>query len=140
MASLVKFQQFSENLCKGVHNLSTDTLTVALCNAANAPDAAADAILGDLTVIAYTNLSTRVVTTTSCEQTGGTTKLILADLVLTASGDVAAFRYVVLYDETPGAPVDPLIGYYDYTSEVTLHNGDTFTIDWDQTNGAIQIA
>lgn len=140
MASLTKFEQFSEDLAKGVHNLSSNQLVVALSNAANPPSASLDAVLGDFTQIAYTNLSSRNVTTTSCEQTSGTTKLILQDLVLTASGDVAAFRYVILYNDTPAGPVDPLIGFYDYTSEVTLHNGDTFTVDWDQVNGAIQIA
>ncbi len=139
MASFTKFQQFSEDLAKGVHNLSTGALTIALCNAANAP-VATNSILGNLTTIAYTNLSARVPTLTSCEHTTGTTKLILEDLVLTASGTVAGFRYVVLYNDTPTSPADPLIGFYDYGSDLVLLNGETFTINFDQGAGVLTIA
>tara|TARA_E500000318_G_scaffold13401_1_gene12562 strand:+ start:320 stop:544 length:225 start_codon:yes stop_codon:yes gene_type:complete len=62
-------------------------------------------------------------------QTGGTYTLDAADLVLTASGTVATFRYVVLYNDT--ATNDELIGYYDYGSNVDLLNGETFTITFD---------
>lgn len=140
MASFNKFNQFPEDLAKGVHNLATGTITVALCAAANAP-IASNSVLANLTQIAYTNLSTRVVTTTSCVQTSGTLKLILVDLVLTASGgSVAPFRYVVLYNDTPTSPADPLIGYYDYGSDLTLANGETLTIDFDGAGGVLTLA
>ena len=140
MANFNKLEQLVEDLAKKVHNLSSDQLAVALLAAANAPDAAADAVLGDVTPISYTNLSSRNVTTTSCEQASGTLKLVLADLVLTASGAVGPFRYVVLYNDTPTSPADPLIGWWDYGSEVTLANGETFTVDFDPTNGALQLS
>ncbi len=130
MATFTKFQPFVEKLAEGVMNLGTDQLVVALCNAANAP-LAADGVLADETAIAYTNLSTRNVTTSSSSQTSGTYSLVCADLVLTASGDVAPFRYVVLYDDT--ATDDPLIGFYDYGSDLTLHNGETFTVNFGAT-------
>lgn len=117
--------------------MGSDQLVVALCNAANAP-VAANSVLADLTQIAYTNLSSRNVTTSSSSQTAGTYKLVCADLVLTASGAVAAFRYVVLYNDT--ATNDELVGFYDYGSEVTLASGETFTIDFDGTNGVLTIA
>lgn len=139
MAVFNKFNQFVEDLAKGVHNLATGTLTVALCATANAP-VAANETLSALTQISYTNLSSRVCSTTSCEQTSGTVKLLIADLVLTASGTVAAFQYVVLYNDTPTSPADPLIGWYDYGAAVTLLNGETFTIDFDGTNGVLTIA
>lgn len=139
MATFNKFNQFTEDLAKGVHNLSTGALTVALCAAANAP-VATNSTLANLTQISYTNLSSRVITTSSCAQTSGTLKLVLADLVLTASGAVATFRYVVLYNDTPASPADPLIGWYDYGSDVTLANAETFTIDFDGTNGVLQLA
>jgi hypothetical protein len=46
----------------------------------------------------------------------------------------------VLYNDTQTSPAKPLIGYWDYGSAVTMANGDTFTIDLDQTNGILQIA
>jgi hypothetical protein len=60
--------------------------------------------------------------------------------VLTASGAVATFRYVDIYNDTPSSPLDPLIGWYDYGADVTLANGETFTIDFDQSLGFIQLA
>lgn len=132
MASFNKFNQFVEDLAKGVHNFTSDTtctVTVALCAAANAP-VAGNSVLADLTQVSYTNLSSRVVTGITAEQTSGTVHFTATDLVLTASGAVATFRYVVLYNDDPTSPADPLIGWYDYGSDVTLANGETFTIDF----------
>jgi len=138
MAAFNKFNQFVEDIAKGVHNLATGALTIALTATANAP-VATNSILGNLTQIAYTNLSSRLCTTTSCTQTSGVLKLLIVDLVLTASGAVAAFQYVVLYNDTPTSPADPLIGWYDYGSALTLASGETFTIDFDGTNGVLTI-
>ena len=132
MASFNKFQQFVEDLAKGVHNFTSDstcTVTVALTTNANAP-VATNSVLADLTQISYTNLSSRVVTGITAEHTTGTMNLTANDLVLTASGAVATFRWVVLYNDDPTSPADPLIGYYDYGSDVTLASGETFTIDF----------
>lgn len=139
MATYNKFQAFVEHEAEKVHNLGTDALTVALCAAVNAP-VATNSVLADLTQISYTNLSARVLTISSSAQTSGTYKLVIADLVLTASGgSVAPFRYVIIYNDTPTSPADPLIGYYDYTSDLTLANGETLTLDFDATNGFIQV-
>jgi len=128
MATYTKFQAFVDNLAEGAFTFSTDTLQVALSNAANPPSAASDAVLADFTQIAYTNLSSQVITTISSTQTGGTYSLVLTDLILTASGAVAAFQYVTIFDQT--AANDELIAFFDYGSEVTLASGETFTIDF----------
>ena len=132
MATYNKFQQFVENLAKGVHDFTSDatcTVTVGLTTNANAP-VATNAVLADITEIAYTNLSSRVVTGITAEHTTGTVTITANDLVLTASGAVATFRWVFLYDDDPTSPADPLICYYDYGSDVTLANGETFTLDF----------
>lgn len=140
MATFNAFDQTVEDLMHGVHDLETDTLTVALCATASAP-VAGNSVLADLTEIAYTNLSSRVITTSSSSQTSGTYKLILTDLVLTASGGaVAAFQYVVIYNDTPSSPADPLICWYDYGSALTLGDGESLTIDFDATNGLFTAA
>jgi hypothetical protein len=129
MATLNWFHAAKDNLLEVCH-LGTDQLTVALCAAANAP-VATNSVLADLTEISYTNLSSRNITTSSSSQTTGTYSLVLADLVLTASGGaVATFRYVVIYDNTPSSPADPLICWYDYGGNVTLADTETFTIDF----------
>lgn len=136
MASYVKFQPFVEHLAEKVHNLGSDTLTVALTN--TAPNAT-DATLSQITEISYTNCSSRALTTSASSQSSGTYKLVVTDLVLTASGGtVGPFRYVVIYNDT--AASDQLIAYFDYGSSITLAAGETFTIDFDATNGLLQLA
>jgi hypothetical protein len=138
MATFNKFDVFSENVAEKVHNLGADALTYALTNVA---PVATNTILANLTQISYTNLSSRVPTITSSAQTSGTYKLVLADLILTASGgSVGPFRYVVLYNDTPTSPADPLIGWWDYASSIALADGETFTVDADPTNGVLTIA
>lgn len=129
MAAYNKHDQFVEDICNKVHDLSSDALTVALTAAASAP-VAGDSILSDLTEISYTNLSARVITTSSSTQTSGTYTLVMTDLVLTASGAVATFRYVDIYNDTPASPLNPLICWFDYGSDVDLATSETFTIDF----------
>ena len=126
MATFNKFNSFVEALAEGTHNLGADTLTIALTNTA---PVAGNTVLANITEIAYTNVSSRVLTSVTSAQSSGTYTLDAADLVLTASGTVPTFRYVVLYNDT--ATSDELIGYYDYGSAVDLLNGETFTITFD---------
>ena len=128
MATYNKFQCFVEDLAEKKHNLASDTLKVAFSNASNAPSASADAVLGDISTIATTNLDSVTLTVSSSSQTTGTYKLVVADKTLTATGDVPAFRYVIIYNDT--AANDELICWYDYGSEVTLASGDTFKLDF----------
>lgn len=125
-----------------MHNFTSDatsTLTFALTNAANAP-VASNTVLANLTTIAYTNLSTRVVLIASEGQTAGTEKLVTTDLVLTASGgSVAPFRYLCLYNDDPTSPADPLVCWFDYGSDLTLADGETLTIDFSASNGLFQL-
>jgi hypothetical protein len=126
MATFNKFHSFVEALSEKVHNLGADTLTVALTNTLPVNT---NTVLANITQISYTNLSTRVLAGVTSAQTSGTYTLDANDLVLTASGTVAQFRYVVLYNDT--AASDELIGWYDYGATVDLLNGETFTITWD---------
>lgn len=139
MATYNKHNQFVEDVAESVHNLGADQLVAYLTAAANAP-VATNSVLADLTEISYTNLSSRNITTSSSSQTTGTYTLVLADLVLTASGAVATFRYAGMYNDTPTSPANPLIAWWDYGSNVTLANGETFTYDFDAGNGVLQIA
>ena len=134
MATFNKFQPFVEAVAEKKHNLGSDQIVVALTNVVPVNT---NAILTDITQVSYTNLSSRNVTTSASAQTSGTYKLTLTDLVLTASGAVATFRYVVLYNDT--ATNDDLIGWWDYGSAVTLASGETFTVDFDGSAGVLTI-
>ena len=133
-SAFYKFQPFVEAAMEGVHNLGSNQLKVALTNTA---PTAANSILTDISEISYTNCSTRNVTTTASSQTSGTYKLVCTDLVLTASGTVGPFRYVVLYNDT--AASKNLIAWYDYASSLTMGNGDTFTINFDNVGGVLTV-
>ena len=145
MASFNKVNDFVVN---AVHNmdLESDQVVVALSNTApgsesSDPSADSNGILGNVTEISYTNCSSRNVTTSSSSQASGTYKLVLADLTLTASGGaIGPFRYIYLYDDTVTSPADPIIGYYDYASSLTLNDGDSFTVDFSAANGVLQLS
>lgn len=137
MATFNKFDSFVEALAEGKHNLETDVLKVVLTNSA---PAAANTQLSDITQIANGNGYTTggaTATQTSSAQSSGTYKLVCSDVVWTASGSLGPFRYAVLYDDTSTG--DLLIGYWDYGSGLTLSSSDTFTVDFDGTNGVLQL-
>ena len=125
-----KFNKFIADAMNKVHNLSSDQLTIALTDVA---PTASNAVLADITQISYTNVSNRNITTSSSTQTSGVYKLILGNITLTASGTVPQFRYIVIYNST--ASGGPLIGWYDYGSEINMVNADITPITFDATNG-----
>lgn len=136
MATFNKLNGFVEHLAEGVHNLDAGQLVLALSNTAPGSESTpptgstADCILANVTQAAYTNLSSRNLTTSASAQTAGTYALSVNDLVLTSTGGTTGpFRYVYIYNDTPTSPADPLIGYYDYGSSITLADGETFTFD-----------
>jgi hypothetical protein len=123
MTAFNKFQPWVEYLTEGV-NTGTDSFVVALTNSA---PSAANGVLSDITQITYTNLSSRALTTASSAQTGGVQTVDFNDIVLTASGgSVGPFRYLVIYDDTVAS--DPLVGWYDYESAITLADGEALTV------------
>jgi hypothetical protein len=131
MASAVKFQDFIEQLCLGVHNLHTGAFKVYPCE--NTPSVSLDAVKADLAGIAYTNLTpgNDIDIDNSFSESGGTGTMVTAvDPVWTASGAVAQFRYIVCYNDTPTSPADPLFVYWDYGSEINMISGETFTVDF----------
>lgn len=127
-----------EAVAEKVHNLGSDTLKVLLTNSA---PVATNTVKANLTEISAGNGYTAggtAATISSSSQTSGTYKLVLADVVFTASGgSIGPFRYAVLYNDT--ATNDELIGWWDYGSSITLASGETFTVDFDGTTGVLTI-
>jgi hypothetical protein len=129
------YQDFKEQLGKGVHNLSSHTIKVALTNAA--PNVATHVQLSDITQIStgggYTGGAGGGVALASVTytETGGTGTFIAADTVITASGgSIGPFRYAVFYNDTATSPADALIGYLDYLASITLADTESLTLDY----------
>lgn len=137
MASFNKFNSFVEAVAEKKHNLESDALYAMLSNVA---PSASNSVKADITDIAAGNgyvAGGQQSAQVSSAQTGGVYKLVLTDVVFTATGAIGPFRYVVLYNNT--ATNKELIGWWDYGSSITLANGETFTVDFDATNGVLTI-
>ena len=139
MASFNKFQSFVEAVAEKTHNLGADTLKVMLTNSAPVNTNTVKANLTEISAGSGYTAGGTAARITSSAQTSGTYKLVLADVVFTASGGtIGPFRYVVLYNDT--ATNDELIGWWDYGSSITLNDGETFTTDFDASAGVLTIA
>ena len=140
MATFNRFFQFVADLSNKVHNLGSDSLKIYLSNTAPSQS---NAVKADIAEITQQNgySAPLALTVTASTQSGGLYKLVANDpTVITASGTIGPFRYVILYNDTPTSPADPLIGWWDYGSSITMASGETFTVDLDQTNGILQLS
>lgn len=129
MATFNKFESHVSHYCTGVHDLSTAGSTLNYYLTFVAPSASGDTVKTDLAEIATGNGYTGPIDTENTgSESAGIFTVSLSAKTVTATGQVAPFRYVVLYDDTPTTPVDPLIGWWDRGSVLTLENGDAFGI------------
>ena len=121
-----KFQGFVNYLGLGDMHLDTDTFNVYVTN--NAPSAADDDIRANLAGATEENGYAAADVTNTWSEATGTGTMGATDVVITATGSVGPFQYVVIYNDTHGS--DALMCWWDYGSEVTLADGETFTIDF----------
>lgn len=133
MATFNKYQQFVEDLANQVHDLvgTQHTLKVMLSN--QAPNAATHAVRADAAEIGAGNgySSGGVDIDNDGTESGGTLTVTAVDKTITASGgSIGPFRYAHLYNDTPTSPADPLIGWWDYGSALTLLDGESITFDF----------
>lgn len=139
-ASYNKIQDYTEQLNKAVHNWSSHTFKAMLTNSA---PVATNTIAANLTEISAGNgysAGGMTLDTVTLSETTGTAKVTIADEVLTASGgSIGPFRYVAIYNDTATSPADALVCWYDYGSSITLASGESFTIDFDASNGLWQL-
>jgi hypothetical protein len=134
-SAFFKFNSFTEAVAEKVHNLGADQLEVALTNTLPVNT---NTQLSNITQITYTNLNARTVTVSGSAQTAGVYKLSITDKTLTSTGgSTGPFRYVVLFNQT--ATNDELIGWYDYGSSITLGDGESLLLNFDDANGVLTI-
>lgn len=133
-STLTLYQDFKEQLGKGVHNLASNSFKAALTN--SAPSASAHVQLSDITQLStgggYTGgAGGGIALTTGYTETGGTGTMTASDVTFTASGgSVGPFRYAVIYNDTASSPADALVGYLDYGTSITLADGESLTLDF----------
>lgn len=129
-----KFNDFSEQLVRGVHDFDANTFKVALTNTA---PTAANTILADITQVAngggYTTGG--ATTTIGISESSGTTTVTGTEVVFTGTGSgFGPFRYAVLYNDSSTSPADALIAWFDYGSAISVASGETFTVRFSTTS------
>lgn len=138
MPAFNKFQDFSEQLAKGVHQFGTHTFKLFLTNSA---PVATNTVLGDITQIAYTNISGGVAPTITIDvsESTGTTTIGGDAVTITATDTVPTFRYYGIYNDSATSPLDALVGWWDHGSAVDLAAAETFKVSFnnDDTAGTI---
>lgn len=141
MATFNKFQDFSEQLSRGVHDFDAHTFRVALTNTApTATQTSLDTVTNHPAPAAANGYSAGgTATTISISETAGTTTVSGTQVVFTATaGGIGPFRYAILYNDSATSPADALIGWWDYASSITLNDTETFTVKFSNTSpGAI---
>ena len=131
-----KFDDFSEQLIRGVHDFDANTFKVALTNTAptagqttwNTTDHPPPAAANGYTAGGET-------TTISITVSGATTTVLGTEVQWTASGgDLGPFRYAILYNDSSTSPADAAIAWFDYGSSLTLAASETFTLKFNNTS------
>lgn len=138
MAAYNKFNAFIENQLISKIDWDSDVFKVMLTNTS---PVATNSLKGDLTEISAGNGYTAggATTTITHSRASGVSKVVGTDVVWTASGgSIGPFRYAALYDDTLSSPAKPLVAWWDYGSSITLADTETFTVDFDATNGIFQ--
>lgn len=138
MPQLQKVPGFAKAVLNGVHKFSSDTFKAALTNVAPAASATVLADIAQISGGAYP-AGGYVLDGVTLSDAAGVAKVVIADEVITAAGGtVGALRFAVIYNDT--AAGKPLIGYCDYGSSITLNDGETLTVDFDQAAGVLTLS
>ncbi len=130
MAAYVKYEHWIEAVWNKEVDAFGTTDTFRAVIHSDAPTVATDDELADLTQITGTGYTAGGEDIQNdATRSGGTVTMTAVDVVWTAgAGDWTAGRYVSIHDDT--AVTDLLMCSFDYGSNFTLGNGETFTLDF----------
>ena len=135
MVAYNKFEDFVNQLMQGNHDFNADTINCYLSN--DVPSVSADTIKSELAEITLENgyAAAQDTQQTFAEATGTGTVTGTKIVITAGGGTIGPFQYVVLHNVTD----DGLIAWWDYGSALTLQDGETFSIKFNDsdTTGSI---
>jgi hypothetical protein len=137
MPAWTKFQDFSEQVVRGVHDWDAHTFKIALTNTLPVNTQVSLDTVTNHPVPAAANGYTAggTATTIGISETGGTTTVTGTQVVFTATtGGIGPVRYAILYNDSATSPADALIAFTDYGSSITLADTETLTVKFNNTS------
>jgi hypothetical protein len=132
MASFNKFSCFVGDVAHALHDMKTGTSQVYKVYLTNTAPVATNTVYNTPADLSTIGTITGAQTSGVFKFTAGTQPSWTA-----SGGSIGPFEYAVLYNSTSGT--QPLIGWWDYGTAITLTNGNTFTVTTDLTNGILTI-
>jgi hypothetical protein len=129
MATYVKYEVFVEDLANKLHDLFGTNDTVNAVIHTDAPVAASDTAVSNLTQITGTGYAAADIQNDGT-RSGATVTVTGVDYTWTASAAdwTSTARYVSIYNDT--SVTDRLIASWDYGTTFAVGNGETFTLDF----------
>ena len=131
MVTFNKFQDFIEQLGKGVHQLHAagHQFKVFLTNE---QPLVGDTMKADMVEITIENGYTGPLDIENdYTESGGVGTMIAVDKDWTAlAGGFGPFQFVVVYNEDATSPADALFAWWDYGSSISCNEGEKFTVDF----------
>lgn len=131
--TLVVYDSWKRDIQNGTVDVDGDTFICGLSTSSYVPSQGTHEVLADITNEVTGNGYARqtLAGVSLTEPVGGTWRFDSNDPVFTASGGSIVARFWWIFDDTPGAPVDPLFAYglLDNTpADVTTTDTNTLTL------------
>ena len=141
MVATTKIADFAEGAFEKQHDLSADTIMIALSNTAYAsetsnPTATGNGILANVTQVTdtfYADSLTpdKTLQSVTSDEAGGVWTFDAADFSISASGGTyATFQYIYIYNTTSVTPDDQLIVAIDLETPISLTDGSSININF----------
>lgn len=141
-ATYNKFNLFTEDVVQGSYDFASGGATYSVMLTNTAP-VATNHVYGDISANELANgngYTTGGMSSAMSDSTSsGTVSVFAVNVTWTATGAVGPFRYAVVYNTSQTSPLKPLVCWFDYGSSVTMASGDTFSVQFDGTNGLFQM-
>jgi len=139
--NFVPYNVFLDQLGKEGHQLSSDTVKVALFTASYTPNASTDVTFSALTGEHGTTNTGYAAGGLTLTKTWTGNVFNASDSVWTAGTAGIEAKYAVVYNTTTGA-TNNLIAYCELETggTVAVTDGNTLTIDYHDTNGIVKLA